>query len=483
MNCRNAKMNTKTRVWSAILAAIFGNYGSHKLIHKQYLEMLMYILSQGFFYLGAIIDTLVYIFDPDFTTYQAENGPLKKFRTYEFVAKIVGTIICFGYFVYDYASSFYLYGNVPALKLVSVVLVVVITVLVNSIVYCCRGSCCKEVNDSPLQDEEGINEPFEGIVDQSDLVTPKRIREHLIWYVIGLMIWLCGFLYYILGRSKYTTLVKNPKYYEEEYNSLKESFPEEAAFMGIEESDKVLFKEHTIAIGKNTYKYRINYMSEYESQLKDGNENIVIFYSNPEKSREQEYRPVMERLVSWGYIVVGNDDAMSSHSGEVLAEVIKDFDGQGYKHHKIGIVGIKLGASGAIKAVTEHLDKSITIDALYLCELYSQSILKKYGETTHTYDPKLIDQNINIMVVEAGGIFSDLYMNEKDWQNDVKENLVESRNGLALRLITAFPDKVMPSDDGLLTGWLEGQFDNEAKAELWRKLKVKVLDKNPRWKS
>ena len=161
MNCKNAKMAKKTRVVSALLAAIFGNFGSHKLFHKQYLEMLLYIFSSSFFYLGTVIDTLVYIFDPDFTTYQAEKGSLKKFRTYEFVIKIVGTVICFGYYLYDYGYSFYLYGNVPGLKLLGLVVTVVIIAVVNAIVYCCKGKCCKEVDESPLQEEGGINESLE----------------------------------------------------------------------------------------------------------------------------------------------------------------------------------------------------------------------------------------------------------------------------------------------------------------------------------
>lgn len=139
------------------------------------------------------------------------------------------------------------------------------------------------------------------------------------------------------------------------------------------------YREHKIKVNKKTYTYRINYPI---GTLNNSDLN-VIFYSNPENSREKEYRPVMERLASWGYIVIGNNDAKTSYSGEVLAKVIKDFTRKYSQIKKIGIVGIKLGASGAIKALNNlfvNNNNNITISALYLCELYSQAILEKLGK-------------------------------------------------------------------------------------------------------
>ena len=476
MNCKNAKMAKKTRVVSALLAAIFGNFGSHKLFHKQYLEMLLYIFSSSFFYLGTVIDTLVYIFDPDFTTYQAEKGSLKKFRTYEFVIKIVGTVICFGYYLYDYGYSFYLYGNVPGLKLLGLVVTVVIIAVVNAIVYCCKGKCCKEVDESPLQEEGGINESLEGIVDQSDLVTPKRIREHLIWYIIGFVIWLPGILIYTLVLNRYVSLVSNKKYYESTAKSIKESNPIESYFMGIPYNYIIISKEHDVTVDNKKYKYRINHIKDVSLE---NDKNVVIFYSNPENSREQEYRPIMERLVSWGYVVVGNDDAKTSYSGKVLAEVIRDYVRKGYNHDKIGIVGIKLGASGAIKAVNQlDGDPDIKIDALYLCELYSKSILTKFGKDS-TYNTNNLPPYR--MVVEAGFWFKDMYMSSEQWDKEVHGEILGD-DGAGFLMATAFPDKVMSSDDGLLTAWLENKFDPSANEHTWDDLMKEIKEsKNKRW--
>lgn len=482
MHCKNVKMKKKTRITSTLLALILGNFGSHKLFHKQYLEMLLYILSNGFHYIGVFIDTFVYIFDPDFTTYQAESGPIKKFRTYEFIIKIIATVLCFGYSSYDVVRNFYLYRDV-SLELAYVVALVIIIAIVNGIVYCCTKKYCSDVDESPLkEEEEGINEPFEGIVDQSELVTPKRIREHLIWYIVGIVVWAGAYIPFRILTNKYDTLVDNPKYYESQVESMGENETTEKSFMGIE--NNILdptSKDEWVMVDNKNHTYRINYASG--STLNFSN-NIVVFYSNPEKSREQEYRPVMERLTSWGYVVVGNDDSKASFSGKVLAQVIQDYHAK-YQYGKLIIVGIRLGASGAMKAVIEHLPENIQIDGLYLNELYSSSVLKRYGKD-YTYDTSMLSSKKkikNIAVVEAGFILSTRYMNEDDWIKDIHENITGICDEvIALRLKTVFPNKVMPADDGFLTAWLEGHYDTNKQNE-WKKYKDAILNSTSRWKN
>lgn len=478
MHCKNVKMKKKTRITSTLLALILGNFGSHKLFHKQYLEMLLYIISNGFHYIGVFVDTFVYIFDPDFTTYQAESGPIKKFRTYEFIIKIIASVLCLGYSSIGIVRNFYLYRD-ASLESIYVLALVIIIAIVNGIVYCCTKKYCSDVDESPLkEEEEGINETFEGIVDQSELVTPKRIREHLIWYIVGIIIWAGTYVPFRVLSNRYVDLVDDKKYYESQVKSMGDNDTIEKFFMGLEGSLDVASEERWVLVDNKNHTYRINYPKG--STLNSN--NIVVFYSNPEKSREKEYRPVMERLTSWGYVVVGNDDSKTSFSGKVLAQVIQDFK-KNIGYSKSIIVGIKLGASGAMKAVIEHLPENIQIDGLYLNELYSSTVLTRYGKD-YTYDTSLLKKKIpNIAVVEAGFIMSSRYMNSDDWIKDIHENITNICNEvIALRMKTVFPDKVMPADDGFLTAWLEGHFDDNKKGN-WKSYKENILRDTTRWEN
>ena len=480
MHCKNVKMKKKTRITSTLLALILGNFGAHKLFHKQYLEMLLYIISNGFHYIGVFVDTFVYIFDPDFTTYQAESGPIKKFRTYEFIIKIIASVLCLGYSSIGIVRNFYLYRD-ASLESIYVLALVIIIAIVNGIVYCCTKKYCSDVDESPLkEEEEGINETFEGIVDQSELVTPKRIREHLIWYIVGIIIWAGTYVPFRVLSNRYVDLVNDKKYYESQVKSMGDNDTIEKFFMGPENSDfGVASEDRWVQVDNKNHTYRINYPKG--SNLNASN-NIVVFYSNPEKSREKEYRPVMERLTSWGYVVVGNDDSKTSFSGKVLAQVIQDFK-KNIGYSKSIIVGIKLGASGAMKAVIEHLPGTIQIDGLYLNELYSSSVLTRYGKD-YIYDTSLLNKKIpNIAVVEAGFIMSSRYMNSDDWIKDIHENITHICNEvIALRMKTAFPDKVMPVDDGFLTAWLEGHYDDNRKVN-WKSYKENILSDTTRWEN
>lgn len=481
MHCKNVKMKKKTRITSTLLALILGNFGSHKLFHKQYLEMLLYIISNGFHYIGVFIDTFVYIFDPDFTTYQAESGPIKKFRTYEFIIKIIATVLCFGYSSYDYVRSFYLYRDF-AYELIYILILAAVVAIINGIVYRCTKKYCSDVDESPLKDEEeGINETFEGIVDQSELVTPKRIREHLIWYIVGIIIWAGTYMPFRILTNRYHILVDNSKYYKSQVSSMNESAIEKIYMAPEFENFTVDSEEHSIKVDNKNYTYRINYP---KGSTLNSIHNIVVFYSNPERSREKEYRPVMERLTSWGYVVVGNDDSKTSYSGKVLAQVIQDYHSK-YKHDKLIIVGIRLGASGAMKAVIEHLPSSIQISGLYLNELYSNSVLKRHGKD-YTYDTTMLKTKIpTVVVVEAGFILSSRYMNQDDWEKDIHENITNiGYEVVAVRLSHAFFNNVMPADDGLLTVWLEGNFDNNSKKKAdWTTFKGQILAGNSRWEN
>jgi hypothetical protein len=76
-------------------------------------------------------------------------------------------------------------------------------------------------------------------------------------------------------------------------------------------------------------------------------------------------------------------------------------------------------------------------------------------------------------------------MKKKDWIKDIHEQMMNNHNEIiAVRLKTAMPDQVMPLDDALLTGWLEGNYDSESiKKESWQKFKAILEQGNARWEN
>ena len=98
----------------------------------------------------------------------------------------------------------------------------------------------------------------------------------------------------------------------------------------------------------------------------------VIVSANGSGSAYQKYEPVLERLASWGFVVIGNDDGTSwsglssSQSLAKLDELNADKNSIFYKKldtHNAGITGHSQGGVGAINGATEfansHQFKSV----------------------------------------------------------------------------------------------------------------------------
>lgn len=101
----------------------------------------------------------------------------------------------------------------------------------------------------------------------------------------------------------------------------------------------------------------------YPSELESGQSRYpLIIVVNASNMAALNYEPYFERLSSWGFIVVGNDDRQSgtglstsqtlaymleqnNHSDSLFFEKIDD--------DNIGVVGYSQGGAGAIRAVTE----------------------------------------------------------------------------------------------------------------------------------
>lgn len=109
---------------------------------------------------------------------------------------------------------------------------------------------------------------------------------------------------------------------------------------------------------KNIKTIRVWYPKELEGTSKTYPMIIVV---NASGTRALNYKPYFDRLASWGFIVVGNDDPQTG-TGETASQTL-DFMlslGSDYvlsgriDREIIGIVGYSQGGAGALAAVTEY---------------------------------------------------------------------------------------------------------------------------------
>ena len=93
----------------------------------------------------------------------------------------------------------------------------------------------------------------------------------------------------------------------------------------------------------------------------DGRKVPMIIVANPSKLPATNYKPFFERLASWGFVVVGNEDQQSGN-GKSASEALEAMKGLVETHplrdvidyDRIGIVGYSQGGSGALAAATEY---------------------------------------------------------------------------------------------------------------------------------
>ncbi len=109
---------------------------------------------------------------------------------------------------------------------------------------------------------------------------------------------------------------------------------------------------------KNIKTIRVWYPKELEGTSKTYPMIIVV---NASGTRALNYKPYFDRLASWGFIVVGNDDPQTG-TGETASQTLDFMLSLGSDHvlsgridrENIGIVGYSQGGAGALAAVTEY---------------------------------------------------------------------------------------------------------------------------------
>ena len=230
----------------------------------------------------------------------------------------------------------------------------------------------------------------------------------------------------------------------------------------------------------------------FPSELRTNDKKYpLIMVVNGSQTPAKTYLPVFERLASWGFIVVGNDDPQTGNGDTAsitLDYVMKESEIKDrVDTNNMGITGYSQGGAGAITAVTKH-DNGKLYKALFTGSASYPLLAQNMG---WGYDPA--DITIPYFMTASTGTSDD---NGGKDIHDPKtfagvaplQSLIEIYNAMPedtvkirARCANAEHFDMVYRTDGYMTAWflylLQG--DEEAEAALFGE-NAEVL-RNPNW--
>lgn len=203
-----------------------------------------------------------------------------------------------------------------------------------------------------------------------------------------------------------------------------------------------------------------------------GEKAPMILVVNPSKIAQHKYKAFFERLASWGFVVVGNEDPQTGNGESAsltldammnlvdthpLREVI-DYD-------SIGIIGYSQGGAGALAAATEYENGS-AYKAIFAGSPVCPEVGKDYG---WTYDLSKITVPC---FMAAGTGDSDSGNDAEDvtgvapltFLMDSYDLMDESVDKITGRIVGAEHADTLLRSDGYMTAWMLYQLAGDQEA-------------------
>ena len=216
----------------------------------------------------------------------------------------------------------------------------------------------------------------------------------------------------------------------------------------------------------------IGNISVWYPEGEEGEKFPVILVANASANPASVYKPFFERLASWGFVVVGNEESQTG-KGEGISKTLDVLFGLVYTHplrevmdyDNIGIIGFSQGGAGALAAVTEY-DNGDKIKAIYTGSAVCPEVAEEYG---WKYDTS----KISVPWFMAAGTGDSDAGNEKDkvvgvspyvFLMDSYDSMAESVPKVRARIVGAEHGDVLKRSDGYMTAWMLYQLKGDKEA-------------------
>ncbi len=232
---------------------------------------------------------------------------------------------------------------------------------------------------------------------------------------------------------------------------------------------KLEFKSDNSAIGK--------IMAWYPAELEANDKRYpMVIVVNGSNTRARNYMPFFERLASWGFVVVGNNDPQTGtgETASITLDFMLNLPVEAVLHNKIdkdriGIVGYSQGGAGALCAATKY-ENSALYKAIFTGSAAYASLAKMMGweyDVSKLRAPYFMtagagasdDAGVDDISTEFGGVAPLASLVEN--YDKTPDDLFKVRG----RVANAEHWEMQTRTDGYMTAWMLYQLLGDAEAE------------------
>ena len=305
----------------------------------------------------------------------------------------------------------------------------------------------------------------------------------IIGIILGLLV-LAASVFFIVSQINTHKALNDPRLPENYYEMVPTGGELEAKYLG-----RGSYAVEHIAVRSDNTSIKNIYMY-YPAELKtSGKEYPLVMVVNGSQTPAKTYLPFFERLASWGFIAVGNDDPQPG-TGETasltLDYVLNESEiRDSVDRTRMGAAGYSQGGAGAINAVTKF-DNSSLYAALFTGSAAYPMLARSMG---WTYDPS--DIAVSYFMTASTGTSDDMGKPDSDAEyngvsplealKEIYGTLPDNIAKVRGRCTNAEHGDMQLRTDGYMTAWMLWQLtgDDEA-AKVFVGEDAEIL-KNPNW--
>jgi len=284
--------------------------------------------------------------------------------------------------------------------------------------------------------------------------------------VIGAVI-LALVVFFVVQQIKTHKALNHPRLPENYYETIQTGGPLETKYVGrgsCEVAHTSVESDHKSI--KNIYLY---YPAELETS---GKQYPLVMVVNGSQTPAKTYLPYFERLASWGFIVVGNDDPQPG-TGETASVTLNYVLNESEIKDRVdranmGVAGYSQGGAGAINAVTKFENSSLYSTLFTGSAAYPMLALSMGWE----YEPANIA--VSYFMTASTGTSDDMGKPDANAEyngvsplqalQEIYDTMPDSLAKVRGRCVNAEHEDMQLRTDGYMTAWMLWQLQGDEDA-------------------